>query len=156
MNTPYFETIKKFLDDIGIPFKQKKLEDNCFLPGLKIDKGILFYDPEKLKYPGDILHEAGHIALMTEEEKKKIVGSVSEFREPGMEDEIGVLCWTFAALSHLKIPAEIVFHPEGYKGDSDMLIAGFQNGQYIGLPLLVWMELCDYESFPKMKKWIRA
>lgn len=155
MNTPYFESIKSFLEEIGIPLKQKKLEDDCFLPGLKIDKGTLYYDPGKLKYTGDILHEAGHIALMTKEEKTIIVGSVSEFRDPGKEDEIGVLCWTFAALTHLGIPPEIVFHADGYKGDSETLIMGFQNGQYIGLPLLVWMGLCDYEGFPNMKKWVR-
>jgi hypothetical protein len=156
MNTQYLEQIKAFLSEIEIPFLEANLEDDCFLPGLKIDKGTLLYDPEKLKYPGDILHEAGHIALMTSEEKETIVGNVKEHRSPGQDDEMGVMCWAYAALVHLKIPIEIVFHPDGYNGYSQTLIMEYTNGQYRGLPLLVWMELCDYETFPKMKKWIRV
>jgi len=156
MSPHYLAQIKAFLMEIGIPLKEEKLEENLFLPGLKIDKGTILYDPEKLKYPGDILHEAGHIALMTSEEKETIVGDVKSHRSPGQDDEMGVMCWSYAALVHLNIPIEIVFHPDGYKGDSQMLIMEYTNGHYRGLPLLVWMELCDYETFPKMKKWLRV
>ncbi|EAZ80518.1 hypothetical protein [Algoriphagus machipongonensis] len=152
----YQDQILSFLKEIGIPTVSSTLDDSTFLPGLKIDKGTLFYDPEKLKYPGDLLHEAGHIALMTKEEKETIAGNVKEFRPPGQDNEMGVMCWTYAALVHLGLPPEVVFHPDGYKGDSEMLIMEYTNGQYRGLPLLVWMELCDYETFPKMKKWIRS
>ncbi len=155
MNRQYLEPIEKFLSEIGIPLIEAKLGNDSFLPGLKIDKGSLLYDPEHLKYPGDILHEAGHIALMTAEEKGEIIGNVMEFKSPGQDNEMGVMCWSYAALTHLGIPPEVVFHPDGYKGDSQMLIMEYTNGQYRGLPLLVWMELSEYESFPKMKKWIR-
>lgn len=156
MHSQYFEPIKSFLNEIGIPFIETKFEDDLFLPGLKIDKGTLFYDPEKLKYPGDILHEAGQIALMTSEEKETIVGDVKEYRTPGQDNEMGVMCWSYAALVHLNIPIEIVFHPDGYNGYSEMLIMEYTNKQYRGLPLLVWMEFCDYETFPNMKKWVRV
>ena len=31
-----------------------------FLPGLQLENGAIIIDPEKLFYPGDIIHEAGH------------------------------------------------------------------------------------------------
>ncbi|MBN7817094.1 hypothetical protein [Algoriphagus pacificus] len=156
MTSNYQAQILTFLDEIGIHTISSSLEEETFLPGLKIDSGKLYYDPEKLKYPGDLLHEAGHIALMTAEEKETIIGNVKNYRSPSQDDEMGVMCWTYAALIHLGLPPEVVFHPDGYKGDSQMLIHEYTNGQYRGLPLLVWMDLTDYESFPKMKKWIRS
>jgi|GEM_PF-200432 len=146
--------ILDFLDEIGIPTKTQTL-GNTFLPGIEINKGVLLYDPVNLLYPGDLLHEAGHIALMTVEERETIVGNVKEYRSPGQDDEMGVMLWSYAALKHLNLKPEVVFHPVGYKGDSEMLIASYENGDYKGLPLLVWMELCESEEFPKMKKWIR-
>ncbi|MBN3584192.1 hypothetical protein JYB64_17470 [Algoriphagus aestuarii] len=156
MTASYQTQILNFLNEIGIPTVGTTLEEDTFLPGLKIDSGQLYYDPEKLKYPGDLLHEAGHIALMTAEEKETIIGNVKNYRSPNQDDEMGVMCWTYAALIHLDLPPEVVFHPEGYKGESQMLIQEFTNGHYRGLPLLVWMDLTEYESFPKMKKWIRS
>jgi tRNA (cmo5U34)-methyltransferase len=146
--------ILDFLKEIGIATKKQTLE-NTFLPGIEINKGVLLYDTEKLQYPGDLLHEAGHIALMTEEERKIIVGNVKEYRSPGQDDELGVMLWSYAALKHLNIKTEVVFHPNGYKGDAQMLIDTYESANYKGLPLLVWMDLCEQSEFPKMKKWIR-
>ncbi|MEB2783771.1 class I SAM-dependent methyltransferase [Algoriphagus persicinus] len=147
--------ILDFLQEIGLPTKLQLLE-NTLLPGVKIDQGVLLYDPEKLLYPGDLLHEAGHIALMTEEERKTIVGNVKEYRAPAQDDELAVMLWAYAALKHLNLKPEVVFHPDGYKGDSEMLITSYENDEYKGLPLLVWMHLCESSEFPQMKKWIRG
>lgn len=148
------KTILDFLKEIGIPTKLQSLDDT-FLPGIKIEKGVLLYDPEKLLFPGDLLHEAGHIALMTAEERETIVGNVKEYRSPGQDDELGVMLWSYAALKHLNFKPEVVFHPDGYKGDAPMLISSYESGDFKGVPLLVWMDLCETAEFPKMKKWIR-
>ncbi len=65
------------------------------------------------------------------------------------------MLWSYAALKHLNLKPEVVFHPDGYKGDAQMLIDSFETGEYKGLPLLVWMDLCEQSEFPTMKKWIR-
>ena len=148
------QIILDFLKEIGIPTKSQRL-GNTFLPGVKIEKGALLYDLEKLLYPGDLLHEAGHIALMTLEERKTIIGNVKEYRAPGQDDELGVMLWSYAALKHLNFHPKVVFHPDGYKGDAQMLIDSYESGDFKGLPLLVWMDLCETSEFPKMKKWIR-
>lgn len=152
-----------FLDNAGIKITESELNDDCFLPGLyPYGNGILL-DKSGLKYPGDLLHEAGHIAV-TSEQLRPLIGT-KEMPEkwPKHGDELGAILWSYAAVCHLKIPANVVFHPFGYKNDSEWLIEQFESGNYIGLPLLVWMGFCDdlndnktdNTEFPQMKKWLR-
>ncbi len=148
-------TITVFLEEIGISVVKEKLTEPTFLPGIKINRGKIHIDEFLLKYPGDLLHEAGHIAVMTPEERATISGNIQEHRPEGANDELSAILWSYAALVHLKIDPAVVFHPEGYKGDSEWLMALFSNQQYIGLPLLQWMGMTTIETFPKMNKWLR-
>ena len=154
-NTHLINTLTQFLNQIGIPTKYTSIQESTFLPGIKIDKGILFIDQDLLKYPGDLLHEAGHIAVMTPKERDSISGNIEEHKPEGQSDEMAAILWSYAALKHLNIAPEIVFHPEGYKNDSKWLIENLEQGQYVGLPLLAWMGLTDSDSFPKMNYWLR-
>ena len=70
-------------------------------------------------------------------------------------EEIAAILWSYAAACFLNLDPKIVFHPNGYKNNSEWLIEAFKNKNYIGLPLLEWMSLCNKKEFPKMKKWIR-
>ena len=150
------QKILNFLQAIAIPVRKMDLAEDTFLPGIKIDKGCLLYDEEKMIYPGDLLHEAGHIALMTPDERKTIVGDVKAYRTPAQDDELGVMLWSFAASKHIGIPSSMVFHRGGYHGQADFLVQEFESGIYRGLPLLAWMGLCDPAQFPYMKSWIRT
>jgi hypothetical protein len=109
-----------------------------------------------LKYPGDLLHEAGHIAV-TEERLRPLIGTEEMDNDwPSLGDEIAAILWSYAALSHLNLDPKVVFHPDGYKGASDWFIEQFNNKNYMGLPLLEWMGLClEKEKFPIMDKWTR-
>ena len=64
-----------------------------------------------------------------------------------------------SALAHLPVMrhflAEIVFHPQGYRGISNWILANFRQGIYPDLPLLVWMGLTTTEEFPRMTRWPR-
>lgn len=148
-------TITVFLEEIGISVVKEKLTEPTFLPGIKINKGKIHIDEFLLKHPGDLLHEAGHIAVMTPEERTTMSGNIQEHRPEGVNDELSAILWSYAALVYLKIDPIVVFHPEGYKGDSEWLMASFSNQQYIGLPLLQWMGMTTTEIFPKMNKWLR-
>jgi hypothetical protein len=154
-----FDKCVGFLRAIGIPVHFRPIANDSFLPGISIDKGEIVVDMEKLKYPGDILHEAGHIAVISKEERFLLSGNITENR-PGSEgEEMSVMLWTYAACLELNIPAELVFHTDGYKGESQWIIDQYRNGNYIGLPLLVWMGLAhdakEEEGFPKMIKWLK-
>ena len=162
--TPEVIKILDFLNEIQINVIEKELEDATFLPGLAIASNCIEIDFDKLLYPGDILHEAGHLAVTTSEERL-LIGTDSMPKEwPSPGDEIVSMLWSYAALHHLELPAEFVFHPNGYKNDSLWLIENYTNEIYIGLPLLEWMGLTlskeraskeGKKPFPTMIKWLR-
>ncbi|WP_431241528.1 hypothetical protein ACQ9BO_15830 [Flavobacterium sp. P21] len=153
----------KFLNEIGIDVIEKQL-DSTFLPGLELGSNCIYIDYEKLLYPGDILHEAGHLAVATSVERKLIGTNQISIDWPTQGDEIVAILWSYAALHHLQLPLEFVFHSNGYKNSSDWYISNFNSKNYIGLPLLEWMGLClgneraekeHKTAFPAMQKWLR-
>ena len=151
--------IFSFLNEIGIKITLKKIKEKTFLPGILIRQGNLIVDKDKLTYPGDLLHEAGHIAVIPKEERQFINANVSQNLLNKEGEEIAAILWSYAAAQHIDIPIELVFHENGYKGDSSWLITQFAHKNYIGLPLLQWMGLTYQEGstlkFPEMKKWMR-
>ncbi len=153
-----------FLQEIGIDVIEATLDDENLLPGLDINEGKIVLDRSKLKYPGDLLHEAGHVAV-TEEQWRPIAGTPRMSPHwPDAGDEIAAMLWSYAALRHLHIPLEVVFHPNGYKGESEWIMEQYCKGKFIGLYLLEWMGLCygpekakevGVPAFPHMIKWLR-
>jgi hypothetical protein len=152
-----------FLDEIGIDVIEKEL-DTSFLPGLSLGPNCIYIDYDKLLYPGDLLHEAGHLAVATSQERKLAGTSEMSPDWPTQSEEIVAILWSFAAADYLKLPLEFVFHPDGYKKESEWFISNFSNGNYIGIHLLEWMGLClgkeralkeGKEPFPTMLKWLR-
>ncbi len=161
--SPELEKVLSFLKEIGIDVVEKQLETS-FLPGLSLGPNCLYIDFEKLLYPGDILHEAGHLAVTTSAERKIAGTNEMALDWPTQGEEMGAILWSFAAAKHLELPVEFVFHPNGYKNESEWLISNFTNETYIGLPFLEWTGLSlgkeratkeGKEAFPKMLKWLR-
>lgn len=151
------DIISAFIREKGIEIKESDDEPGIFFPGIAIRNGVLVINRKQMLYPGDLLHEAGHIAVA--EDRPALNGDVRAGR-PGKEgEEMSVMLWTYAACLNLNIPAEIVFHADGYKGESQWIIEQYCNGNYIGLPLLVWMGLAHDSQieggFPKMIKWVK-
>lgn len=152
------ENIFAFLKEIGIPFNLTQIEVETFLPGLQIRNGELQIDLQKLKYPGDLLHEAGHIAVTTSEERGVLNDNVIENNEAKAGEEMAVLLWSYAAAQKIGLATEVVFHENGYKGEANWLRDQFESRNYIGLPLLQWMGFTCVEGpheFPNMKIWLR-
>ena len=152
---PYLDQMLAFLAGIGLPVREARIEKPGFLPGLLIENGQLLLDRTQLLYPGDVLHEAGHLAVTAAAERPLLQANVTENHPEKDGDELAVLLWTYAACQALGIPEEVVFHPYGYKGQSEWLLQTFRSGTYVGLPLLVWMGLATSEGFPKMERWLR-
>lgn len=155
------EKILQFLDQIGIQVLETELPDDCFLPGLAIEKNAILMDSKRMKYPGDLLHEAGHLAV-TDEKLRVLIGtSDMDPAWPSDGDELAAILWSYAALKHLNLEPQIVFHPQGYKNEADWLIQQFENENYIGLYLLEWMGFCHASEkegvlpYPNMLKWLR-
>jgi hypothetical protein len=164
MHKNTIDSILQFLDSIGLPYRLMAVGDTTFLPGLDIADGVLLIDKNKLLYPGDILHEAGHIAVLEPAKRKATTGNAGVTSGYVDGEEIAAILWSYAALKKIGLPEETVFHEAGYKGGSDWHIENFQNGTYPGLALLEWMGLTVSDKnakasgtlpFPNMIKWIR-
>jgi len=64
---PIAKRICTFLVSIGLPVRTGAVPGPSFLPGIAIEHGVLVFDEDRLLYPGDLLHEAGHLAEADEE-----------------------------------------------------------------------------------------
>ena len=64
------EQIISFLIEIGLEVRKGEIQQTTFLPGIAMDCGALIVDESKLLYPGDLLHEAGHLAVIPAERRK--------------------------------------------------------------------------------------
>lgn len=152
-------TITDFLTGLGLYGGSVVLEEKTFLPGVDIVAGKLVVDESRLLYPGDLLHEAGHLAVVPSEERSRLNGDVGS----GPGDEMGAIAWSWAALRHLGLAPEVVFHPHGYRGASASIITAFSQDGGFGVPILEWKELTatgEHASqlgvppFPHMLKWL--
>lgn len=159
MPDPAVARIVGFLTGIGLRVAMRPLNDPTFLPGITIDRGTLVYDEQLLAHPGDLLHEAGHLAVLPRAEREALGPDAGH--DGGLE--MGAIAWSFAALRHLDLPTELLFHDAGYKGDGGHLRQAFEAGQYIGIPILEWRGLTDWQRpqsgpsahrYPVMKRWL--
>ena len=157
---PTAAAIARFLEDIGIPVRAESIDTDTFLPGIRIEAGSLLVDPARLLYPGDLLHEAGHLALLPPFERANANDNIGD--DGGLE--MAAIAWSWAAALHLGLDPAVVFHDDGYKGGARAIRENFEQGRYIGLPLLQWMGLTveahraaefGVEPYPKMQRWLR-
>lgn len=158
------KTMCNFVESLGISIIPKKLSSQTFLPGLDLGPNCIYVDADQFLYPGDLLHEAGHLAVTTAAQRAAVGSDALELPWPTDGEEIATVLWSYAAAVHLNIPLEVVFHEHGYKNESAWLINNFEQGNFVGLPLLQWMGLCfdavqaplhQTQPFPYMQKWVR-
>ena len=163
-NDQHFEKCVSFLNDIGIKTRFAKIDGDGFLPGLSIENGCIIIDKESLKYPGDILHEAGHIAVVPAAERADLHAASIEKRQNRESEEMMAIAWSYAACIHLNLDPYFVFHDHGYKGGGSNIADNFRDKRYFGLPMLQWIGLTADEKnavnlkvapYPHMLKWLR-
>lgn len=159
-SNPLTEKLCRFIRGIGIAVEAAEINEETFLPGLLIRGGRILVDENKLSYPGDLLHEAAHLAITAPEKRAE---SHDEVGDNG-GDEMMAIAWSWAVLVHLELEPHVVFHPDGYKGWSTTIIDNFSKGRYFGVPLLQWLGMTANEQqaeelgvlpYPHMIKWVR-
>ncbi|HZZ96535.1 MAG TPA: hypothetical protein VFE19_05960 [Jatrophihabitantaceae bacterium] len=139
-----------FLSTVGIEARLERIDGRTVLPGLTIDHGALVIDEAALANVGDVLHEAGHIAITPMADRAALDTNVGD--DGG--NEMGALAWSYAAACHLGIDAQVVFHEQGYRGGARALIDNFAAGRYIGVPMLAWRGLTTERDYPVMTRWL--
>ncbi len=159
-----FQTCLHFLETIGIKTAFRTAGKNCFLPGLEIERGTIFIDMDALQFPGDILHEAGHLAVIPPAERQLADAAAFALRPDREAEEMMAIAWSYAACVHLGLDPSFVFHDDGYKGGGGYIAENFNNKNYFGLPMLQWIGLTydetnaignGREPYPAMIKWLR-
>jgi hypothetical protein len=152
------QPILNFFREIELLFELTCLDDDTFMPGMTIVGGVLYIDAERLVHPGDLLHEAGHIAVTPAAQRPFLSGDVKKAGHDG-GDEMAAIAWSWAALVHIGLAPEVVFHPQGYRGASQSLIDAFTCSTGFGFPLLCAWSMCEAPGrsggFPMMKRWLR-
>lgn len=159
-------SITEFLGGIGIPVTQCTLQQETALPGISIANEGLLVDEDKLLYPGDLLHEAGHIAVAPPSYRKTLDGNIDPEEDFKYGGELMALAWSYAAAVHIGLDPKIIFHDAGYHGQSGQIIESFLYAPSggIGVPGLQWIGLAataqeiqelGIQPFPHMMKWIR-
>jgi hypothetical protein len=119
-----------------------------------VRRGGLVVDEPRLAWPGDLLHEAGHLAVADPAGRAELddVGD-----DPA--EEMAAIAWSHAAAQHLGLDPTVVFHPHGYRGGGDWLAEAFAGGGGPGVPMLQWWGMTggwkDEPRFPQMIRWLR-
>jgi hypothetical protein len=131
---PRLDRILAFVDGLGLKAEIGAVPADAFLGGVRIDAGALVVQPENLLTPGDILHEAGHLAVIPARHRAAvhddvdacvagILAGCSENDLAGdpalagltnMGGEWQAIAWSYAACVHLDLPLETVFCPGAY------------------------------------------
>jgi hypothetical protein len=158
-----FEKAICFLHEIGIETTYRTMADEiCFLPGFLIEDGKIVMDKNKIKFPGDILHEAAHIAIVPSLDRILLDGKNIAKRTNAAAEEMMAIAWSYAACIHLKMDPHFVFHENGYRGGGAAIVENFEKGYYIGVPVLQWLGMTNTVPvknnklmYPAMIKWLR-
>jgi hypothetical protein len=159
----WYRPIFDFIAGVGLPIVEDTLPQATFLPGIAIRAGGLIVDPERLAWPGDLLHEAGHLAVLPASSRG--VGG----DDPGAFDgefcgELEAMAWAHAAGVELGLPGEVLIHAGGYNGKAADLLQMYAFGIYPGLRGLCETGMaaapgftpgCGPDRYPRMLKWLR-
>jgi hypothetical protein len=108
-------------------------------------------------WSGDLLHEAGHIAVTDPQRRPSLSVVASDAAE-----EMAAIAWSYAAAVAIGIDPRIVFHADGYRGGSAAILNAFEQRNHFGVPLLqYWGMTTDDRGaaedcrYPAMRRWLR-
>lgn len=160
----HYRLIFDFITRTGLPIAEAPLPNTTFLPGIMIRDGGLVVDPSQLKWPGDLLHEAGHLAVLPPALRSLANDDLAEEFDVEHAGELEAMAWAYAALVELGLPAEVLIHEGGYNGKSRDLLQMYAFGVYPGLQGLCAARMTAAPGFspeplpvryPQMLRWLR-
>ncbi len=160
----HYRPIIDFLTRIGIPIIETLLTGETFLPGIALKAGRLLVDPDKLLWPGDLLHEAGHIAVLPSTLRSVLNDDLSDDIDAEFASEVEAMAWAYAAAMEIGLPLNALIHEGGYKGRSVEVLSMYSFGIYPGLRGLCERGMaaapgftpdCGDVRYPQMLAWLR-
>lgn len=158
MPTELTRCLIDFLSGIGIEVRDGEVPADSFLPGIRLVAGTLVVDRGALRWPGDLLHEAGHIATTPAALRSALDDRIEDDPTVEHRGEAEAGAWAWAALMHLGLPAEVLFHEGGYHGHAASLALTYSMGVYPGASGLAhagMTRLTGEGRYPQMLRWLR-
>jgi hypothetical protein len=161
---PLCARLASFLEGIGIAVRPATLSSECFLPGIRVERGGLLVDEAALAWPGDLLHEAGHLAVAPSAVRPAMTDGVDVPGVDMAELEHAAIPWSYAAALAAEVDPAVVFHAGGYRGQAEGLLRTFGFGVFPGAHLLEAAgltatgpraEALGVAPFPHMLRWLR-
>jgi len=150
--------IGAFLEEIGVELEAGPVADSV-IPGMTVSCGRVRIDSQVPAFPGDLLHEAGHVAV-----SDPAIRSTLEAIETDPGEEMAAIAWSVAAAHATATPLDVLFFDEGYKGGAAALRTAFAGDGWVGVPMLAWFGMTaephraaewDMPAFPEMTRWLR-
>jgi hypothetical protein len=147
-----------FLRSIGLTVRAGEISERTVLPGIFVEHGGLVIDEGKLRFPCDLLHEAGHLAVVPPARRAAMHHDVGS--DPA--EEMMALAWSYAGALHLAIDPAVLFHEE-YRGGGPAILAALTAGSGPGVPMLQWAGMTfdttrarehGTQPYPHMQRWL--
>jgi hypothetical protein len=158
------ERILAFLREVGIRVREAELGDGAFLPGVRVDGGGLLFDRARLRWPGDLLHEAGHLAVLPSALRAAASDDLAGHDDVPYAGETEATAWAYAATVAIGLDPAVLFHQGGYHGQSASLVMTYSMGVYPGAQGLVRAGMTasgtaaaqrGETTYPGMQRWLR-
>ncbi len=158
------DRILAFLDRIGLPAAQAPVPDDSFLPGVRVVEGVVVFDRSSLRWPADLLHEAGHVAIVPAALRSRLTDDLDAAADPSAIGEAEATAWAYAAIVELQLDPAPLFHDGGYGGHAAALVQCYQLGVYPGAHGLARVGMtrigddarrAGVAPYPRMTRWLR-
>lgn len=153
-----------FLRGIGIAVREGQVAGDDFLPGIRVEDGGLVLDRAQLRWPGDLLHEAGHLAVLPPAQRRTLSGDLAGHEAIPYASEMEATAWAYAATVAIGLDPAVLFHEGGYHGRSAGLVRTYAMGVYPGAHGLVQAGMAaagpdavarGEATYPHMRRWLR-
>lgn len=174
--------VTAFLDEIGLPWRWQE-NAHGFIEHVDIVDGELRIDP---RAPASgVLHEAGHLALLPAEFRRRANSDLSQVLNEMMEEtdfsdpdapaaRAAMQCsdpeataWAWAAGVYLGLPAQRIIQDHEYDGEGGFIRLRLQVRQYLGINGLAsagwcavrpgpWAERRQLPAFPELARWLQV
>jgi hypothetical protein len=144
----HYRRIFDFIADLGLSIREASLPSDTFLPGLALRAGGLIVDPQALQWPGDLLHEAGHLAVLPPALRAQADDDLGKLDTVEHAGEAEALAWAYAASVALALPTPVLVHEGGYLGNARGLLQMYAFGVYPGLRGLCAAGMAVSTGFP--------
>lgn len=160
----HYQPIVDFLRGIRLPVAEAALPGDTFLPGIAIRDGGLIVDPDRLRWPGDLLHEAGHLAVLPPALRAQASDDLADEHDVPHAGETEAMAWAWAAVHAIGLPPEVLMHEGGYHGQAAAVLQMYAVGIVPGLRGLCESGMTAARGFtlepvdiqyPQMLRWLR-